>query len=500
MALTGLKILVEPLKLLIMKFRQTLGTIAIAGIISISSIFVYSKFIQSDPIIIYPKYEQNDSQPPVQMTNFHPATAITTDFTESAEKTIHGVVHVMTKYSQSNSSYENPLFDFFFGDRSYENYQEPAIASGSGVIISKDGYIVTNNHVVKGATDIEITLNDKRTYTANLVGTDPSSDIALLKIDADDLPFLNYGNSDNLKVGEWVLAIGNPFNLTSTVTAGIVSAKARNINILPQNFAIESFIQTDAAVNPGNSGGALVNQDGELVGINTAIASRTGSYVGYSFAVPVNMVKKVINDLIEFGEVQRAFIGINIQEMDALKAKDLGMESVKGVYVAGTLEGGAAREAGITEGDVVTHIGQKDINSMSELQEQISKYRPGDKIDVSVIRNKKPVHFELILRNKHGNTDIVKTDESSLMGVSFSLPEPAELKKLRINNGVKINNIEDGKFKEAGIKTGFIIRSVNHRAVYNVDDVIKFINDTEGGVLIEGIYPNGMTAYYAFGK
>ena len=272
------------------------------------------------------------------------------------------------------------------------------------------------------------------------------------------------------------------------------------INILSQNFAIESFIQTDAAVNPGNSGGALVNQNGELVGINTAIASRTGSYVGYSFAIPVNMVKKIISDLIEFGEVQRAFIGINIQDMDADKANTLGFDKIEGVYVSGTIKEGAARGAGIIEGDVVTHIGDKEINSMSELQEQISKYRPGNKVAINIIRNNKPLQFELVLRNKNGNTEIILTDDNSIMGGSLAVMDPSDLKRLRIRNGVKVIDINKGKFKDAGIKTGFIIRRINHRSVYDIEDVVLILNSINDDVFIEGIYPNGVAAYYAFGK
>jgi len=344
-------------------------------------------------------------------------------------------------------------------------------------------------------------LNDKRTFPAKIIGTDPTTDISLLKIDAENLLFISYGNSDDLKIGEWVLAVGNPFNLTSTVTAGIVSAKARNINILSQNFAIESFIQTDAAVNPGNSGGALVNTRGELVGINTAIASKTGSYIGYSFAIPVNIVKKIIADIIEFGEVQRAYIGISIQDIDADKAKELGLDKIVGVYVSGATEGGAAKEAGINEGDIITNIGQLPVNSVAELQEQVSKYRPGDKIDVSVVRQSKKKHFEVLLRNKNGNTSIVKTEtnEVSVLGCKLQDITPGDKRNLQIRGGEKIVEIGQGKLMKAGVRKGFIITSINRLAVYHVDDFINIINNTQGGVFIEGVYPNGLTAYYAFG-
>lgn len=298
--------------------------------------------------------------------------------------------------------------------------QQPQIARGfgSGVILSDDGYIVTNNHVIEEAQNIKVILNDKREFDARLIGTDPSTDIALLKIDTEGLPFLTYGNSDELKLGEWVLAVGNPFNLTSTVTAGIVSARARNIGINTDQMAIESFIQTDAAVNPGNSGGALVNQSGKLVGINSAIASRTGSYAGYSFAVPVSIVKKVVDDLKEFGEVQRALLGVNIQDVNQEIAEDLNLSTVNGVYVAGVTENGAARDAGIREEDVIISVQGDQVRTSAELQEKISQFRPGDDVKVGVLRDGERKQFTVTLRNKHGDTQIVR-DRSSYLGADF---------------------------------------------------------------------------------
>ncbi len=476
-----------------MKLNQFFSTILIAAIVSILSIVIYSKFDKSETVEI-----PTDNNQEVRFTSYSAAPAAEDiDFTIAAENTVHGVVHVKTKYIDAN--YNNPLYDFFFGDSGREYKQEPTIASGSGVIISDDGYIITNNHVIKNAEQIVVTLNDKRTFTAKLVGTDITTDIALLKIEAENLPKLEYGNSDNLKIGEWVLAVGNPFNLTSTVTAGIVSAKARNINILRENFAIESFIQTDAAVNPGNSGGALVNTKGELIGINTAIASRSGTYMGYSFAIPISIVRKVVLDLIEYGEVQRAYIGIQIQDLDAEIAKKLGLDNIKGVYVAGLTENGAASEAGIEAGDVLTHVKQVAVNSMSELQEQISKQRPGDNISVTIIRENKTKNYKLVLRNKHGNTDIIKT-EDIIFGAKLIEISSVEMRKLRIRHGVKIEELSDGKFRDSGVEEGFIITQINKKDVSSVSEIISILQNTNGTIFFEGYYENGKSAYYGFGN
>ena len=309
------------------------------------------------------------------------------DLTFAAENSVHGVVHI--KVTQKGGSYSsNNFFDYFFGDGSNRMQQAPPRqGAGSGVIISPDGYIVTNNHVVDDADEISVVLNDKREFNAKLIGTDPSTDIALIKIDASGLPTLKFSNSDNLKLGEWVLAVGNPFNLTSTVTAGIVSAKSRDIGINPDQMRIESFIQTDAAVNPGNSGGALVNTRGELVGINTAIASQTGSYSGYSFAIPSNIVQKVVSDLKEYGDVQRALLNVNIGDVNAEVAKKYNLDKIEGVFIGRVLPGGAAEIAGIKENDVILSIDNVLVNSTSELQEQIGKHRPGDKVVVEIKRN-----------------------------------------------------------------------------------------------------------------
>lgn len=318
----------------------------------------------------------------------HPTRVLpsaTTDFTAAAELSVNAVVHVKTTYSIRQTT-SDPLLEFFFG-RPLQQEQRVQQASGSGVIISEDGYIVTNNHVIDKARNIEVVLNDKRTYPATLVGTDPNTDIALLKIEDTGLPWIAFGNSDSLRVGEWVLAVGNPFNLTSTVTAGIVSAKARSINIISSDMKIESFIQTDAAVNPGNSGGALVNTRGELVGINTAIASQTGSYTGYSFAVPVTIVNKVVSDLKLYGTVQRGLMGVQIADITAEMKDRLNLTTMQGVYVGNVIQGSAADKAGLQTGDVIISIDDKIIDGTAQLQETVGQHKPGDVIQVQYIRN-----------------------------------------------------------------------------------------------------------------
>jgi len=428
------------------------------------------------------------------------------DFTVAAEQSVHSVVNIKSTYplNYGNQYLYDPFRDFF--GRS-QRPQEAPTSTGSGVIITQDGYIVTNNHVIENAEKVEVTLNDKRSYTADVIGKDPTTDLALLKIKESNLPFLPYGNSDNVKVGEWVLAVGNPFNLTSTVTAGIISAKGRNINIIGNDpskglYPIESFLQTDAAVNPGNSGGALVNTKGELVGINAAIASNTGSYTGYSFAIPVNIARKVVADLLEFGEVQRAFIGVSIKDLDAKLAKEKNINEIKGVYVNGLTSGGSAEEAGIKEGDVITKISETEVNNVPELQEQISRYRPGDKINVTLKRNNQEKVLAVILKNKNGNTDVVekpKVEVISALGAAFELVGEKELKKLNIENGLKITKLGAGKLLSAGIKEGFIITGVDKKKINSVEDLKTALENKKGGVLIEGVYPNGMRAYYGFG-
>jgi len=424
------------------------------------------------------------------------------DFTEAANKSIHAVVYIMSEFNKKSSVYDDYFSpnDFFF-----RGMPQTIKASGSGVILSSDGYIVTNNHVVQEASKVTVTLNDKREYTAKVIGTDPSTDLALLKIDETGLQYLTYGNSDEAKIGEWVLAVGNPFNLTSTVTAGIISAKARDINILGSQTSIESFIQTDAAVNPGNSGGALVNTKGELIGVNAAIASRTGSYVGYSFAIPVTIVKKVMYDLKNYGQVQRAYIGVTIQDIDSKKSKELHQSKVKGVLIEGVIEGGAAEKAGIKPQTIVTKIDGTAVNTKSELLEKVSIHRPGDKIIVSTETiDGKPKDYTVVLTDAYGNTDLnaKKSNSTSVdnrIGARFIEVDLETKQQLRIPNGVQVASVSKGLFREAGIRKGFIITKIDQTEINNVSDISRILNSKKGGILIEGIYPNGVRAYYGFG-
>lgn len=435
----------------------------------------------------------------VQLANHSQNIAGQVDLTLSAESSVKSVVHVKTLYT--NEEYQsNPFYDFLFGNSSKGYHQQPSLGSGSGVIISEDGYIVTNNHVVKGSDLINVVLHDKRSYEAKLVGQDPYTDLALIKIEEKNLPAMSFGNSDELKLGEWVLAVGNPFNLTSTVTAGIISAKARNIGIMrDRSLSIESFLQTDAAVNPGNSGGALVDTQGRLVGINTAIESRTGSYSGYSFAIPVTIVEKVIADLKEFGKVQRAMIGVSIRTVDAALAETKQLDKIEGVYVDGITEDGAAGEVGIEEGDVILAVNDKQVNSGAELQEQVSKYRPGDKIEVLIKRNGRKKQFDVVLRNRLGNTEVLKPRDLTFLGADFEPISTEEKYRLQINRGVKVKNLRSGKLKDESIKEGFIIYKINNTPIYKVEDIEEAIQGVkDGGVFISGIYPNGSVKYYAF--
>lgn len=452
---------------------------------------------------------------PVKLAAMNNANAASAgvDFTKAADLTVHAVVHIKCitngKTFNANPSYNDPFRNFFFGGGGYQIQTPPSNSSGSGVIISDDGYICTNNHVIDNADKIEVVLNNNKTYVAEVIGKDPNTDLALIKIDEKELPYIRFGNSDEVKVGQWVLAVGNPFNLTSTATAGIISAKGRNISALENDpskgiYPIESFLQTDAAVNPGNSGGALVNLDGELIGINAAIASATGYYTGYSFAIPVNIVRKVMSDLREFGSVQRAFLGVSIRDIDSKlsEEKDLGIS--QGIYVAGLSDGGAAEASGIREGDVIVKIAGAPVKSTPELQEQVSRYRPGDVIQVTVMRNRKESDIPVTLRNKNGQTGIIRNVKdiakpTSFMGASFESVSEKEKNRLRIQHGVKIIRLQTGKLASSGMREGFIITSVDKRPVDAIEDLISYLDSKKGGVLIEGVYENGVKGYYGFG-
>ncbi|MBK9450168.1 MAG: Do family serine endopeptidase [Bacteroidetes bacterium] len=429
------------------------------------------------------------------------------DFTAAAELSTPAVVHVKSNMMvQTRNMWNMDPFGGFFDDGwgFGRPQQHNAQSTGSGVITTPDGYIVTNNHVVNDAQSVEVVLEDGRTYTAQVVGTDPSTDLALLKIDETNLPILTFGNSDNLRVGEWVLAVGNPFNLTSTVTAGIVSAKARNINILKDKMAIESFIQTDAAVNPGNSGGALVNARGELVGINTAIASNTGSYSGYSFAVPVEIVKKVIDDLMNHGIVQRAFLGANLIELNGDVAKKVGVQQTHGVYIDGVMEGGSAQYAGLRKGDIITAIDGKELRNSAELTEYVGRHRPGDRVQLTIIREGDKTEVPVELRNSKGTTDIVeRNDSEALEALGAELEELSanELNKLGLKGGVKITKLKEGKLQQyTSIRPGFIITTIDNQVVTSIEHLQKILNNKSGGVMMEGLYPGWPGRYYyAFG-
>jgi serine protease Do len=478
-----------------MKRKQLLALIGAAILGGLIAIFGYSAIIDSAQKPVLSQFDQ-----PISRVNLVSALDTSTDFTYAAEHTIDGVVHVTT---QSTVEYRNPIYDFFYGDR-YDQQPQNVTAYGSGVIISKDGYIVTNNHVIENSNSISVVLNDKREFDAKLIGTDPSTDIALLKVEADDLPYIEFGNSDDLKVGEWVLAVGNPFNINSTVTAGIVSAKGRGeMNIIQDDYSIESFIQTDAAINRGNSGGALVNLKGEMVGITTAIASPSGGSVGISFAVPTSIVEKVAKDLKEYGSIQRAIMGVQIQDINAQLAKEKEINNLEGVYVAEVTNGSAAEDAGIKSGDVILAINGVRVNSPGGLQEQIGRHRPGDRVEVSVKRNNKTQQFNVVLRNLQGSTSILKGDtgtaSNSRLGATFGNITNQERQKLGIDGGVKVQDLQEGILQNEGVKEGFVITAVNKQPVNSVDELNKILRNLKGGVLIEGVYPDGTAAYYAFG-
>lgn len=406
------------------------------------------------------------------------------DFLATAKSITPGVVHIRTSYGPGEFSF-NPL-EF--------RHDWSARSSGSGVIVSDDGYVVTNNHVIEEATNIEVVMNNNQRYYAKVIGSDPSTDLALLKIKATQLPFVKYGNSDALQLGEWVLAIGNPFDLNSTVTAGIISAKARNIGILRDrnNLQVESFIQTDAAVNPGNSGGALVNLKGELIGINSAIATSNGAYQGYSFAIPVSLVKKVMDDLLEFGQVQRGLLGVQITDVNAELAEELNLDINQGVLVSRVNEKSAAQQAGIQAGDVIVSIDKHVVNTVSELQEWVARNRPGKELTVTFVRGKNEQAVKVRLRNNDGLESISRKEISyELEGVTVEDVSYKKLAALNLEGGVRIVKVTEGKWSKSGLKEGFIIGFVDKLPVNNVEDLNRILEFKKGGILLEGFYEDG---------
>lgn len=443
------------------------------------------------------------------------------EFTDVAKKVMPAVVHIKSTQMQNlqNNRYRNypdPFRDFFDDDifrhffgpefrfESPQRGPQMRVGSGSGVIINSDGYIVTNNHVIENADDIEVTLDDNRVFKAKLVGTDPSTDLALLQIRASDLPYLSFVNSDDVEVGEWVLAVGNPFNLNSTVTAGIISAKGRNINILQDRSAIESFIQTDAAINPGNSGGALVNLQGGLIGINTAIASPTGAYAGYGFAVPSNIVSKVVEDLLKYGMVQRGYLGIVIRNVDGNLAKEKDLHVTSGVYVDSIAANSAAGAAEIKAGDVIKEIDGVTVKNSAGLLEIVGRHRPGDKVNLKIDRKGKEIDFVVTLRNEYGKEKITEKDSQEILeilGVELEEIDKKDAKKLNIDGGLQIIQLYDGKLKQStSVEAGFIITKVDGRKVKTIEDFVTYLENRKGGVMLEGIYEDFPgTYYYAFG-
>ena len=441
------------------------------------------------------------------------------DFTGVSKEVMNSVVHITStrKVQAPSGEYDNSPFGDMFGDQFFKFfYGEPParqqkpqsynqVGSGSGVIISKNGYIVTNNHVIDGANDIEVTLYDNDTYKAKVIGADPSTDVALLQIKADNLQPMALGNSDNVEVGEWVMAIGNPFNLNSTVTAGIISAKGRDINIIDDKSAIEAFIQTDAAINPGNSGGALLDLNGDLIGINTAIASPTGSYAGYGFAIPANIVSKVVQDFLKYGRVERAYLGIMIRDINSDLMKKENLKVSEGAYVDSITANSAAGEAGIKPGDVVTKVDNTPILHSSELLEQIGRHRPGDEVNVTVNRDGKELQYDVTLANQKGATKLLakqKQDILDILGATLEPVDPKTAEKLDIDGGVQITELHSGLLKnQTNISKGFIITGINHKEVKSIDDVRKALKDSEGGgVLLQGIYENYPgELFFAFG-
>ncbi len=423
------------------------------------------------------------------------------DFTYAAEKTVHAVVHVRTK-SMVGPQATNPIMEWFYGER----YSRPREVQGfgSGVIITADGYIITNNHVIEDAENVEVKLNDNRTFQAEVVGRDPSTDIALLKVTASDLPFVEYGDSDQLRLGEWVLAVGNPFNLTSTVTAGIVSAKGRSLGILENDLRIESFIQTDAALNMGNSGGALVNTRGELVGITSAIVTPSGAYAGNSFAIPVTIARKVVEDLKQFGEVQRAIIGVTIDEVTQEDAKKYKLSEVRGARITGIVPGGSAEAAGLKENDIIIRFGGVTVSSVSELQEQVGKQRPGDKSLITYIRNGKEITVSITMKNVAGNTSVVTREMGVTSGLVFGARLESlgsdEREKFDVDHGVRVGEVGEGRFRDIGIRRGYIILSINGKKVRSASEARQATENEKVLNSIEGIQPNGTLFSFEFRK
>jgi serine protease Do len=495
-----------------MKIKQILTVVAISATTAVASVWGFGKMMQS-------KFSgsQEAGKIPANYAGYFGKSnvPVSMDFTAAATTATPAVVHIKTKTKEKRVTNnlpknQNPFSDMFGGDMFEQFFGGPRVipeqkASGSGVIISDDGYIITNNHVVAGADEITVTLNNKKTYKATVIGTDANTDLAVIKVEATGLPYLLYGNSDDAKLGQWVLAIGYPLNLDVTVTAGIVSAKARNIGIIGggdgnNKAPVESFIQTDAAVNPGNSGGALINLNGEVIGINSAIASQTGSYIGYSYAIPINLAKKVVNDIIKYGTVQRAYLGVNYAPegiSEEQKAKE-GIKDGEGVYVNGAIEGGAAAAAGIKKGDYITKINGTKVISGPEMAEQIARYKPNDKVSITYTRDGKENTVNVVLKNKLNTTSIVKeATNNEKLGGEFAVVDKKTAKENEIDGGIIIKKITGGALKKSRVQEGFVILSVNGNEVKDMDDFNNALK-AKGTIYIEGIYPGSGTVTYRY--
>jgi serine protease Do len=510
-----------------MEMKTNWKALVLVGLLSSASTLAGFKLLDSgserDVII-----KESPSETLARFTSAGAPAGAPGDFVYAAEATTPTVVHIkstMTRSSRGSQADIPDIFRDFFGDDFGGGSRGPqsSEASGSGVVISADGYIVTNNHVVEGAQELEVTLSNKSKFRAKVIGADPSTDIAVIKIEGKNLPAITFGSSDAVKVGEWVVAVGNPFNLESTVTAGIISAKGRGLGIIGQSqnrrggatptsatvgdVPLESFIQTDAVVNPGNSGGALVNLKGELIGINTAIASPTGSFAGYAFAVPSSIVKKVSGDLIKFGNVQRGYLGISLDELDSRKAEEYGVKVNDGVYVRDFTENSAAKAGGVTKGDVIVKVDGLNTHSIPELQQSIGLHKPGDKVVVTVNRNGAEKDLNVTLRNRTGGADVLKRDESaavmSVLGAQFgnlSDQEKQRLTRYKVDGGVKVLSIDGGKLARTGVEEGFIITKVNGKAVKSVKELEGFLADKSNSMVqFEGLYIDAPYDVYSFG-
>lgn len=484
---------------------KNFSTLIVAAIIGSGFTLGVSEFLDKDD----KQATSNESiQVPVNTVSYNRSIAAEPafDFTEAARKAMPAVVHIRsTQTVRGNDRMQEipeqwrEFFGPFLRDRQ-DIDPRPRMGSGSGVIINADGYIVTNNHVINQADDIEVVLSDNRSYTARVIGTDPQSDLAVIKIEETALPYLNLVNSDDIQVGEWVLAVGNPFNLTSTATAGIVSAKGRNINILTDSLAIESFIQTDAAVNPGNSGGALVDMNGNLIGVNTAIASPTGAFSGYAFAVPSNIVSKVVEDLMTYGIVQRGLLGVQISNVNNDIVNENNLSVSRGAYVGEVGPNSAAKAAGIKKGDVITSIDGNTIRTSADVIGLIGRKRPGDKVRVTVNREGKELSYDVTLRNREGTLEMIKREKEevlSVLGAELESVDKKTLNRLGLKNGVRVKRLVAGKIrKSTDMREGFIITKIDNQPITSKEQVVRILENKAGGILIEGVYENSRQTYY----